>query len=322
MLGNLLNNFGSYAQGGMAWMAGFEPVMSGAHNPGFIGPPNAGAYHGAGAMPFGPLQTGVAGRNSLTWRGWGTQWTQDGGKFRPLAPDKVTGIRKWGGIGGSALGAGLSGYFIYQGFKEGGLSGGKDAAVWDVATSSAVARFAYGAVGTSGVAGGPGSSLRARMAMLGAKPAGAKVVFGGGAGLLSGVTRSIGAGIGASIGQGVLGTPGAFIGGYIGVAPIRFMATHPLLAAGMIAGAATAHVGYGTYSVVKGTYQAGAAHAQNQRGINTSGSMAAFMTSGAQTMRARAVQAIHKSHLNARSALGQEAGFMHAPGKNYHSMYR
>jgi hypothetical protein len=286
----LKSTFGSYTQGGAAWMAGFEPIRN----------------------------TG----NGIHYGGYNLIWNKQPGSFMPVREASTQGIGKWGRVAGSSLGGLVSGYYIYKGVKEDGLAGGKDAAVWDVATSSAIVRFAYGAMGTSGAAAGPGSGARARMAMLGAKPAGAKIVFGGGGGMLLGISRSLGAGVGATMGQAVLGTPGAFIGGYVGAAPIRFAATHPLLAGGMAAGAVAAAVGYGTYSVVKGTYQAGAAHRQGQRGINTSGSMAAFMTSGAQTMRARAVQAIHKSHLNARSALGQEAGFMHAPGKNYHSMYR
>lgn len=285
--------FSNYTQGGAAWMMGFEPVV-------------------------GQWQTN--GRTGVLHQGYNSYWNLGAGVPDPVAPSAATGWTKWGRIGGSVAGAGFSIYNVAHGFSEGGLGGAKDAAVWDLATASAITRFAYGAVGTAGPSRGYG--IRERMAMLGAKPAGSLVQFGGGGGIGAGIVRSMGAGVGASVGQAVLGTPGAFLGGYIGAAPIRFAATHPLLAGGMAVAGATAAVGYGTYSVVKGVYTAGYNHRQRQRGINTSGSMAAFMTSGAHTMRQRAVQAIHKSHLNARSALGQEAGFMHMPSKNYHSMYR
>lgn len=82
-------------------------------------------------------------------------------------------------------------------------------------------------------------------------------------------------------------------------------------------GAATA-VGYGTYQTLK----AGYGYQQMRRSINTSGSLAAFNTHDGQTMRARAVQAIHKNHMNTRSALGQEANYMHLPSRSYNSKYR
>lgn len=49
-------------------------------------------------------------------------------------------------------------------------------------------------------------------------------------------------------------------------------------------------------------------------GINTSSSLAAFSTKGAYTSRQMSVQAIQRSHLNARSALGNEAQYMHRRG--------
>jgi hypothetical protein len=76
---------------------------------------------------------------------------------------------------------------------------------------------------------------------------------------------------------------------------------------------------YGASAVVM---KAGYNHAQMQKQLHTSGSLASFNTQGAYTMRARAVQAIHKSHLNARSVLGQEASFLHYPSRNYSSRYR
>lgn len=283
------------------------------------------SYSGSGAMwagGFEPIR-GVAGNPPATiWGGFNTKWSKVAGQAVPdaLGRSSTTGMSAGMRILGSGAGAAFSGYNIIKGYQDGGLIGAKDSAAWEVAMGSAVARFAYGTVGSAGPSHGISASTR--LANIGIKTAGTRIAFGGGAGMASGIARTMGAGLGASLGQAVLGTPGAFMGAYVGAAPIRFAATHPLIAGGMATAAAAAAVGYGAYSVVKGGLQAGYDHRQNQRGIDTSGSMAAFMTQGAQTMRARSVQAIHKSHMNARSALGQEANFMHMPSKNYHSRYR
>jgi len=296
-----MSAFRNYASQGGMWAVGFEPT-----------------YVKSGEGLMGPLPRGQS--RGTTWQGYGA-YANRGVNGLSAVGSMSGGIAKRG-MAMAASGAGLafSGYNIYSGYKEGGIWGAKDAAVWEVAAGSAAARFAYGSVGSSGPSANIG--LRARLAGIGMKNAGTAVAFGGGAGMGAGMARAGGAVLGASIGQAVLGTPGAFIGGFIGAAPLRFAATHPLIAGGMIATAGAAAVGYGTYSVVKGGLKAGYDHRQRQKGIDTSGSMAAFMTQGAMTMRSRAVQSIHKSHLNARSALGQEAGFMHMPSKNYHSRYR
>lgn len=270
---------------------------------------------------FDPIYAKSAGTGGgVTWRGYNALMNRQAGQFVPDMLGRQVGKGMMGRIAMSGFGGAFSAYHVYSGYQEGGIGGAKDAAVWELATASAAARFAYGTLGTSGPSAKMG--LMARAAQVGMKTPGTKLVFGGGAGMMGGMARFAGAGIGASIGQELLGTPGAFIGGFIGAAPIRFAATHPIIAGGMaavgVAGAATAAVVKGGTAVLREGYQ----HRQRQRGIDTSGSMAAFMTQNAMTMRARAVQAMHKSHLNARSALGQEAGFMHMPSKNYHSRYR
>lgn len=285
---NQMAGFRNYAGGGVALGIGLDPVKSTAQ----------GMTH--------------SGYNILYNRAPGS-----------LLPDPMRKI-PLGGKGmrmlGSSVALGFGGWNVINGYQENGISGAKDAAVWEVAFGAAANRFAYGSIGTAGPMAGVG--WRAKMEMLGAKTVGSRIVLGGGAGTLVGMGRFAGAGLGASVGQAVLGTPGAFIGGYIGAAPIRFAATHPLLALGMgLVGAAGA-VGFGAAKAGGAVLEAGREHRQRQRSIDTSGSMAAFMTGNATTMRARAVQAMHKSHLNARSALGQEAGFMHMPSKNYHSGYR
>ncbi len=117
---------------------------------------------------------------------------------------------------------------------------------------------------------------------------------------------------------------GAMAGTAIGTAvsnPIG-LAAAGAVGLGVAATAATAAtatgIGYGTYSVLK----AGYGHRQRQKQIHTSGSLAAFHTQSAQTMRSRAVQAISKSHHNGRSALGMEANYLHYPSKSYTSRWR
>lgn len=203
--------------------------------------------------------------------------------------------------------AGLSGYFVYQGYKENGLKGARDAAVWDVATNAAVAKFGYNTIHAEAGIGATAGAVMSK-------------------GLLSHGARFLGAGIGAQVGQAIgdqIGLPGAsiagaFAGAFVGAAPIRFMASHPILAAGAVVAGGLAATGYGAYEVMKMGY----AQKASRRGIQTAGDLAAFNTSGANTMRQRSVMAIQKSQTNARSALGQEGNFMHYPSKNYHSQYR
>lgn len=279
-------------------------------------------YSAGGSLMAAGLEPTMVGDGFTSYEGYNVGYKRTAGSIVPemqgMLDDTFMGKAK--GIGFSAIGPAATLYTMYSGYQENGIAGVKDALVLELAATSAASRFAYGAVGTSGPSANIG--LMQRLKNIGAKPAGQKVVFGGGAGMGAGIARTMGGAIGASIGQSVLGTPGAFIGGFIGAAPLRFAATHPLLAGGMaLAGVAAV----GTAAVVKGggaVLRAGAEHRRRQRGIDTSGSMAAFMTQNAQTMRARAVQAMHKSHLNARSALGQEASFMHMPSRNYHSRYR
>jgi len=76
-------------------------------------------------------------------------------------------------------------------------------------------------------------------------------------------------------------------------------------------------VGLGAYAmkeVVSSTYahlEGGFSKAQKARGLNFAGDTAANFTQNAVTMRERALQAMNKSHMNARSAFGQEANIVH-----------
>ena len=111
---------------------------------------------------------------------------------------------------------------------------------------------------------------------------------------------------------------GAFTGAFAGAFAGARLMRSPLLALG------TAAIVGGSTAVMKAggnLLKSGYRRSQQNKMAHTAGSTAAFMTQGAVTMRQRAVQAMHKSHLNARSALGQEATLMHRP-INYFSTYR
>lgn len=228
-------------------------------------------------------------------------------------------LTNWSNTGrGMSLASGLhllnpaaSAYFMYQGYQEGGLAGARDTAVWDVATNSAFAKYGY----TKGAASAGMSSTKVARGFVGTS-----MRFAG-----AGIGAGIGQGIGQAVGIPGFGVAGAFIGGAVGAAPMAGTAhvmkgalRHPMLIGGAVMAGGAYAIGRGTSAILK----AGAAHGASKRGIHTSGDLAAFSTRGAMTMRARAVQAIHKSHLNARSALGQEASLMAMPSRNYHSRYR
>lgn len=303
--------FRNYSTNGLLFAFGFEPLSVAGEDI---------AEDFSGTLKKG--QTLGQREGQVIWGGFNSKFGKMPGQIMPDPIKASSGT--WGAkalrIGGSGLNVGFTMWNAYRGYQENGIWGAKDSIVWDMAAAAGAARFAFGSIGTSGPSAN--ISILQRAKNVGMKEAGTVIRMGGGGGALLGMGRIGGAAIGAQIGQQILGTPGAFIGGYIGAAPIRFAATHPLIAGGMVAGAAAAGLGYATYSVVKNGAAAGYKHTQNRKGIDTAGSMASFMTQSAMTMRARAVQDIQKSYLNSRSALGQEAGFMHMPNKNYHSLYR
>lgn len=205
-----------------------------------------------------------------------------------------------GGLATFASGAGLvfSGINLAAGFYEGGFSGLANAASVDVGIM----------VGHSAVA----------------RPRIEKITEGINKGKYSlgppGMVRNIGAGVGAlagaSIGNAYLGPIGSIIGGVGGAA---MTGTVPgAMASAAIAGGAL--VSYGAYSYLKSGYRHGR-DIRMSRVPHTAGDTSSFFTQNAFTMRSQAIQAMRNSHLNARTALGQEATFMHT-NKNYFSRYR
>jgi len=192
---------------------------------------------------------------------------------------------------------GMSANMAIAGYQNEGMVGVANALVADVAVNAAMVRHAY-----SYKKGADGSLIRANVGfgstpkMLGRNITGSALAMAAN----------------HAVGGGVAGAAAGFVGGHVGV-------KHSWKVAAAYGGYQAAKM---TGNAVMGVMKAGNQHRQRQKSINTSGSMAAFNTSGAHTMRQRAVQAIHKSHLNARSALGSEAQFMHMPGRNYNSRYR
>lgn len=260
----------------------------------------AGRYLEAGMMNTVGAEPLEIGKDvSLwSWRGRELALEQGGGRIGAKFTGATHGAGWWedaitfGQMAGTAMVMG-------EGYAYGGAFGAVAAGFSDLAVNSAMVRHGYKYKRLKG----------GNLKVIGPKS------FLGGMWQLG--TRYAGGTVGAAIGRGMLGggiagMGGALVGGYAGV-------KHPFLLAGGYLGYHGAKlIGNATAGVLKAGYQ----HKQRQKMIDTSGSMAAFHTQGAHTMRQRAVQAIHKNHLNARSALGHEAQFMHFPSKNYHSRYR
>jgi len=249
---------------------------------------------------------------------WGnTKWDISRGTGLGGPPSFPRGRGKVGdpGIGktlGSLFGPALSGYFMYRGWTgadggEGGVVGAKDALAYDIGVMSGMQRWSHVRQAGGGKHGGKVGQFRYRSR-----------------GMPGSIGVMLGAGIGANLGQSVLGTPGSLMGGYVGgamgaatIGSGSWLAAGPrALAAGAVIGGAVL-VGKGAFSLVKTGYRRGAA----RHSIDTAGDTSAFMTRNAMTMRARSVEAMRNSHMNARQSLGMEATYLHS-SRNYFSNYR
>ena len=300
MIQGALVGAGNYLEGGVMMTAGFMTDTRG------------GVSGSFGRGEFGKWQTSYL-------KNWGnTQWdiaprSKIGAPHFPKAAGMLPEAER--GLGKtlfSAAGPLMSGYFMYKGWKgelgdESGARGAYDALAWDVASFAGAERF--GAV--KQVGGGKHGGLAGQFRL---KPRGAWAHMG----------VFMGAGIGATLGQSVLGTAGAMGGGFAGAAAgAAIMGKgnwYTSIPRALIAGAAiggAVMVGKGAFSLIKSGYRRGAA----RHSIDTAGDTSAFMTRNAMTMRARSVDAMRNSHMNARSALGMEATFMHQD-RNYFSNYR
>ena len=145
--------------------------------------------------------------------------------------------------------------------------------------------------------------------------AGQMLTMGGGI-LGAGVGMEVGGFVGETIGkslgvgEGVYGFLGSIFGGMAGAHTGAMIAASPYRLAIAGAGiAATTMVAKGTYAMLESGFRK--EKMRHSRGLNFASDTSQFMTQQAVTMRQRAMQAMHKSHLNARSAFGQEASITH-----------
>ena len=312
MLTGMLN---SVNQGGLPFQAGFFPE-TGRGNAGTWtagggevktwGPNFFEVPRGEGFFPSFPQALTGAGEvnvvTSITGRG--------ANRIATLTPmDAIKGYRAAGpwSYFMPAFGIGFTGYYAYQGYQgnvtpNSGFRGAFDAVVQDLAANTAYWQHGYKreamyAQTAKGKSLGLGTFAQGR------------TLFG--SHLLSGLTILPGAFMGAAMGQSVAGVPGAFAGAWAGGRMMR----NPLA---LLAIGGAYVVGRGAYDILKTGYR----KAQTMKGMDTAGDTAAFFTRNVTTMRGRAVDAIQKSHLNARSALGQEATYMHMTRRDYFSKYR
>lgn len=227
---------------------------------------------------------------------------------------------------GSSLGIGMSALMVGMGAADNGAWGAYDALMTEVAVNSAVMKQAYirtpNALATAFTAAdfdvrpsqarlktSPQTQTVSQRSWWGNKTGGTPL--GRGVGMMG---MTMGAYIGAGIGGEAMGTLGSFAGAAVGARVMRNPLT-ALLGAGTLIGAT--QVGKGAYQVLKSGYR----KAQSMKGFDLAGDTASFLTRNAVTMRSRSMEAIHRSHLNARSALGQEATYMHMNRDSF-SMYR
>jgi len=307
---------GQWAQSGGGWgarsnQAGLA-MAGGWHSNNIISPTNHGGY-----MEWGNK---LLQRKTLT-APW--QVVEDTSRLKTWNSRKgvaeaykgSSGIGAMGKTAMSAFGGAFSAYFAYSGWQgevsdRSGFMGMMDAVSIDFGAHLGIAHNTRGKmtslVRSSAEGGWEKASGRAK----------AQGHAFAGAGLGGMMRVGLGSFAGAQLGHSVLGMPGAVAGG---------MAGGFLFKTNIRAAAATAVIG-GAYVIGKGTYEyvkAGYRRGREMRlnGPDTAGDTAAFFTQNAFTMRQRSVQAMRRSHLNARSALGQEAQFMHM-NKSYFSNYR
>lgn len=121
-----------------------------------------------------------------------------------------------------------------------------------------------------------------------------------------------------NINEGVAGMVGSIFGAAGGAKLGAYMFGTPLKA-----GVAGIGIMAGTM-LFKSTYsalEAGFKNEEKNKGLNFASDVSAHFTQNAVTMRQRALQSMHKSHMNARSAFGQEASIVHM-NRDMFSHYR
>lgn len=227
------------------------------------------------------------------------------GVIKPLDLNKIQAVTEKGaktnlgkivptGLGATAMssiGPLMSGAFIVAGFKENGFAGAMDAYFLDIATSRAIHSETFQTTFNE---------------------AKTKVTHTRRLGMLGSLGVGLGAFAGYEIGSNIAGVPGGFVGAQLGAKATAAFGRNPvgmgmLVLGGLAAKKAGEEVIRRVGHVIKQGYKRG----KMRHRIDTAGSTAAFFTQNAVTTRGRAFEAMRKSHLNARSALGMEASMTH-----------
>tara|TARA_R110001606_G_scaffold95899_4_gene212427 strand:- start:1425 stop:2411 length:987 start_codon:yes stop_codon:yes gene_type:complete len=219
--------------------------------------------------------------------------------------------------GFSLLGPAMSAYFVYDGWQQDGFKGAAEALLYDVAVSTAIGNYSHH------------QAIASSVKMEGGKAAakyGVKTLHS--FGMLGTMGIGVGAAVGFEMGKEQFGLPGGMMGAFAGgkLMQMTLRGGKSTLAALGIGGAiklADMGAAYMQEKVAdrKSALSIGGAYHRSKRGIDTANNMASFYTQNANTMRSRSVMAMRNSHMNARSALGMEATFMHS-SKDYFSGYR
>lgn len=262
------------------------------------------------ATHFGIETTGAYSAEKGIYRNALSGTIMGGGEVRNKPPDlKLAGM--------SAIGPLMSLYFIYDGWQQDGFKGAAEALVYDMAVSTATGVLAHEQVIAKKIFKQGGNLV---------EQFGTRVTmpFGG----MGAMGIGIGAGIGYEMGKEHLGLPGGVMGAFAGgkLMQMGLKGGASTVAAIGIAGTLKA-VDFGIGAIKQANadrerlLDIGAAYRRSRRGVDTANNMASFYTMNANTMRSRAVMAMRNSHMNARSALGMEATFMHS-GRDYFSSYR
>lgn len=277
--------------------------------------PGAGA---GGSLPFGR-----ASDLNLFTRGGGSYLSSGGtANLKALnfvAPALFTGI----GAVNAMMDGGLSGAgeYLIQDFMGMSAANAQLNRVYEFDTNNAgkiESRFGLVKGEIEKAADGKAKgSVSIQRSMLGSPMLGTLVTSAGGiagAGLGMEAGKAAGSLFGKQVfgsgGEGAFGMTGAVFGGLAGAKLGAAMtASLPRLAISGLGIAATTMIAKGTYGMLESGFRK--EKMTHSKGLNFASDTSQFMTQRAVTMRQRAVQGMHKSHMNARSAFGQEATITH-----------
>lgn len=235
--------------------------------------------------------------------------------FNYLKAGKQT-ANPWG-MAFSALAPIVTAGVLISGYQENGFLGAMEAGIHELSAATAGAHYGYKTVLSHQLSSVKGVNV---------VTAGARTT------MVGGIAGAMGIGMAAytgyDIGKEYLGVPGGVLGAFGGAKLAQMLVTggrSSAIAIGIGAGIKAVDFGIGyvqnKFEEKENKLRIGEAYIRSKRGIDTANSTASFYTMNANTMRSRAVMAMRNSHLNARSALGQEATFMHS-SRDYFSRYR